>query len=102
VIVLVQPHSESISTWRDINPRHAALATSLLGVFTVMSLSPWLRAGFELQPLSSMDFMLLACVAGMWAVGLHWIWRHRLLERLLGITHPVDRVIGHAAARESE
>lgn len=84
LILFVQPHGEAISTWRDMNRRHALLTLALLGGFAVVAADPTLRAMFELQPLSSLDCAVLACVAVAWAESLHWIWRWHLLERLLG------------------
>jgi cation-transporting ATPase E len=84
LLVLVDPHGGSISSWRNASPRHVALAAALLAVFAVVSIDPRLRALFELQPLSLTDAVVLASVAGGWAVALHWTWRRRIVERLIG------------------
>lgn len=86
LILFVQPHGESVSTWRHVNQRHALLTLVLLGGFAIVAANPALRAMFELQPLSPFDYLLLAGVAVAWAVCLHWIWHWRLLDRLLGTT----------------
>jgi cation-transporting ATPase E len=100
LVVMVQPHGELISRWQDINPRHAVLAATLFFLFSVITTSPWLRAIFELQPLSAIDCILLACIAGMWVVGLHWIWRHQLIARLLGTAPPVDAAVDTSPGTE--
>jgi cation-transporting ATPase E len=86
LILFVQPQGELISKWRDLHWRHAALAVVLTGMFAIITLVPGLRAMFELQLLSVVDYVLLALVVGLWAVCLHWTWRWRLLDRLLRTT----------------
>ena len=92
LILFVQPHGESISSWRDVHWKHAALALVLTAGFTIIALVPRLRAMFELQPLTSADFILLALVAMVWAAGLQQLWRWDLLARLLGTSTRVQRV----------
>jgi cation-transporting ATPase E len=86
LILFVQPHGESISHWHDVDSKHAALALALAAAFGVIAFVPGLRAMFEMQAMHATDYLLLACVAGAWAFCLHWIWRWRLLDRLLGTT----------------
>jgi cation-transporting ATPase E len=80
LILLLDPHGESISGWRDVSPRHVGLAAALLAVFAVVSIDPRLRALFELEQLSMADYVVLACVAGLWAVVLRWTWKRHLLD----------------------
>jgi cation-transporting ATPase E len=89
LIVLVQPHGESISRWRDVDWKHGVLAMGLAVAFGVVVCVPGLRAMFEMQPMHVTDYVLLAGIACLWAFCLHWIWRWRLLNRLLGTTEQV-------------
>jgi cation-transporting ATPase E len=84
LLLFVQPHGESTSSWRDVDWKHGALAAALLVVFLVISVVPGFRAVFELQPLSPRDMALIACVTVAWALCLNSIWRWQLLERLVG------------------
>jgi hypothetical protein len=86
LVVFLQPHGESISRWRDIDWKHGALALGLAVAFGVIVCVPGLRAMFEMQLMHVTDYMLLTGIACMWAFCLHWIWRWRLLNRLLGTT----------------
>jgi hypothetical protein len=43
LVVLVDPHGGSIGRWRDVSPRHIALATVLLAAFAVVCTNPQLR-----------------------------------------------------------
>jgi cation-transporting P-type ATPase E len=84
LIVFVQPHGERITSWRQVEWKHAVLALTLLVGFVVISIVPALRALFELEQLSPFDYVLLGGVAVLWAVCLKAIWRGQWLERLLG------------------
>jgi cation-transporting ATPase E len=84
LILFVQPHGEAISSWREVEWKHAALALALMGLFMAIMLVPDLRAIFELQALSPADLALLAGVTAAWAACLRSVWRWQVLERLLG------------------
>jgi len=84
LILFVQPHGELISSWRQVEWKHAALAMALLVALLLICLVPGLSAVFELQPLSLADLVLLGGVAAGWAVLVRAVWRWQLLERLLG------------------
>ena len=86
LILFVQPHGEAISSWRQVERKHAILALTLLAALVLISMVPALRALFELERLSLPDFGLLAGVAVLWAVCLNAVWRGQWLERLLGTT----------------
>jgi cation-transporting P-type ATPase E len=56
----------------------------LLGVGVLLSLPPG-RAFFEIQELALPDIAVIVSVALLWALLVRFIWRLRLLERILGI-----------------
>jgi len=96
LIVFVQPHGELISSWHEVEWKHAALALTLLIGLLVICLVPALRDLFELQPLSRADLVLLAGVAAAWTVFVRSVWRWQLFERLLGSpSSPVQSVARH-------
>lgn len=68
--------------------RPTILAAGMLVLFYVIMAVPALRGFFELTPLPLLDHLLLAGVVAVWAVFLRYVWRTRLLERVLG--WPVD------------
>jgi cation-transporting ATPase E len=84
LILFVQPHGESITSWREVEWKHAALALTLMGLFMAIMLVPDLREMFELQALSPADFAVLACVTAVWSACLRSVWRWQALDRLLG------------------
>jgi cation-transporting ATPase E len=65
--------------------RPTLLATGMLGLYGVVVAVPPLRAFFELALLSPWDYLLLGAVVVVWALLLRFIWRTRLLERLLAL-----------------
>jgi cation-transporting ATPase E len=84
LILFVQPHGESITSWRQVEWKHALLALMLFVGLAVISIVPALRALFELEQLSPVDYALLGGVAVLWGGCLKAIWRGQWLERLLG------------------
>jgi cation-transporting ATPase E len=86
LIPFAQPEGASISSWRQVQPKHAVLAVALLAMFAMVTVVPGLRAMFDLAQLSVADLALLTCVAVLWTVYLERVWRWQLLERLLGTT----------------
>ncbi|HEV2124541.1 MAG TPA: HAD-IC family P-type ATPase [Chloroflexota bacterium] len=86
LIVLVEPPAPG---WTGGDPPHsdrrpALLALLLLLVFLAILAVPELRAFFDLEALTLVDYAVLALVAGMWALIVHWSWRTRLLDRIVG------------------
>ena len=65
--------------------RPAILATVLLGGLTVLLSIPVGRTVFEIGALPLFDVATIASVALLWALLLHFIWRFRLFERVLGM-----------------
>lgn len=47
--------------------------------------SPFLRSFFELAPLDLIHYLGIGLVAILWALALRFTWRHRLLDRFLGV-----------------
>jgi cation-transporting P-type ATPase E len=97
LVVLVAPPtrflaagSSSSGDWRP-----AILAAVLLGGLTVLLSIPLARAVFEIGVLPLFDVAAIVGVALLWALLLHFIWRFRLLERVLGLESE-ERPSSHA------
>ena len=65
--------------------RPMILAAVLLGGLTVLLSVPLGRAVFEIGALPPFDVAAIAGVALLWALLLRFVWRFRLLERMLGL-----------------
>jgi cation-transporting ATPase E len=65
--------------------RPTLLAAGMLGLYGVVIAIQPLRAFFELTLLRPWDYLLLGAVVVVWALLLRFIWRARLLERLLAL-----------------
>jgi cation-transporting P-type ATPase E len=63
--------------------RPAILAALLLAAFVAMLAVAPLRDAFELSPLAPTDYALLGLVTAAWGLLVRWVWRARLLDRLL-------------------
>jgi cation-transporting ATPase E len=63
--------------------RPSALALGLLAGYCGVMAVPAVRNAFELVSLPLTDYALITFVVLLWALLLRFIWRHRLLERLL-------------------
>jgi cation-transporting ATPase E len=66
--------------------RPTMLAGVLLGGLTLLLSVPQGRAVFEIGALPLFDVVAIVGVVLLWALLLSFIWRFRLLERLLGLT----------------
>lgn len=64
--------------------RPAILAAFMLALFVVVMAVPSFRAFFELSPLGPLDIAIILAVVAAWAFALRFIWRARVLERLMG------------------
>ena len=64
--------------------RPTILAAVLLGGLTLLLSLPLGRAVFEIGALPQFDIAAIVGVALLWALLLRFIWRFRLLERMLG------------------
>jgi cation-transporting ATPase E len=85
LIVFVEPPTESW-TGGDVlsgDKRPAILAATLLLAFVAILAVPPLRELFELVALGFTDYALLGLVTLGWAVVVRWVWRARVLDRLL-------------------
>ena len=54
-------------------------------VFIVVMAVPALRATFELQPLSALNWALVAGATLVWLFLVRWVWRRKLLERFFAV-----------------
>jgi cation-transporting ATPase E len=63
--------------------RPTLLALGMLGLYAVVVAVPPLRGFFELTVLGWRDYLLIAAAVLLWALALRYIWRARLMERLL-------------------
>jgi len=70
----------SFGDWRP-----TILAVVLLGALTLLLSVPPSRAVFEISALPLFDVAVIVGVVVLWVLLLHFIWRFRLLERLLGM-----------------
>jgi cation-transporting ATPase E len=98
LVPFVQPPSRM---WVGGNPlsgdwRPALLALALLAAFGVILAVPPLRAFFELTPLPLGLYLVIACVAALWALALRWIWRARVFERYLDLAPAAPDGVGDA------
>jgi hypothetical protein len=57
----------------------------LLGALTLLLSVPSSSAVFEISALPLFDVAVIVGVVVLWVLLLHFIWRFRLLERLLGM-----------------
>jgi cation-transporting ATPase E len=64
--------------------RPTILAGIMLAIFVLVMAVPPLREVFELQPLGLLDIGIALAIVFVWAFGLRFIWRAKVLERLAG------------------
>jgi cation-transporting ATPase E len=87
LLVFVEPPIRFLAggdTWSG-DWRPTILAAVLLGGLAIFLTVPPMRAFFELQAPTPFDVAVITGVALLWALLLRFIWRFRLLERLLGL-----------------
>ena len=65
--------------------RPTFLAAGLGLVFIVVMAVPALRATFELQPLNTLNWVLVAGVTLVWLFLVRWVWRKKLLEKFFAV-----------------
>jgi cation-transporting ATPase E len=63
--------------------RPTLLALGMLALYGLVMFVPVLRSFFELTPLRELDWLLISIAVGAWALVLRFMWRARVLERLL-------------------
>ena len=61
------------------------LALGMLALFSLIMTTPVLRTFFELTPLRGRDYVIITMAVIFWAILLRFIWRSRLIQRLLGL-----------------
>jgi cation-transporting ATPase E len=64
--------------------RPTILAGLMLALFVVVMAVPSFRDFFELSPLGLLDIAIILAVVAAWTIALRFIWRARILERLMG------------------
>jgi cation-transporting ATPase E len=79
-----------LPSWVSCEPlsrdwRYTKLAFILIGVYVLILVVPFLRRFFGLIALSLNEFLIIGLVALLWCLVLRYVWRHRLLERFLGV-----------------
>jgi cation-transporting ATPase E len=85
LIPFVEPPNQAWVGGDDLSGdrRPALLALGMLILYLVVTVTPPLRAFFELTLLRWTDYALIAALAAAWAVVQRAVWRARLFERLL-------------------
>ncbi|HKP51454.1 MAG TPA: HAD-IC family P-type ATPase [Chloroflexia bacterium] len=63
--------------------RPTILAVAMLAIFVIIMLVPATRTFFVLAPLGLFDIALIAAVVVAWAFALRYIWRGRILEKIV-------------------
>lgn len=66
--------------------RYAILAGIVLLIYGLILSTPPLRTFFELYPLDLIHYGGIGLVALIWALGVRFVWRNRLLDRFFGVT----------------
>src|SRR5712691_8140515 len=93
LLVFVEPPTRFLAGGDALSGdwRPTILAAVLLVGLAVLLVIPPARAFFELRALTLLDVAVIVGKEILWALLMHFTWRFRLLERLLGI-ESVDRV----------
>jgi cation-transporting ATPase E len=87
MIPFVEPPSQRWVAGDELSgdPRPTLLALGMLFLYAVVTALPALRGFFELSLLGAGDYALLVGVAVVWALVMRFVWRARVLERLLAL-----------------
>ena len=64
--------------------RPTILAAIMLAIFILVMAVPPFRQFFELEPLGLLDIAIILGVVTVWAFALRYIWRAKVLEKLIG------------------
>jgi cation-transporting ATPase E len=88
LLVFVAPPTRFLAGGNTLSRdwRPTMLAAVLLGGLAVLLSVPLARTVFEIGALPLFEVAAIVVVALLWAFLLLFIWRSRLLERILGIT----------------
>lgn len=71
--------------------RPTIVAALMLPVYIILSVNDQLRAFFELTRLSFANYLLVAALSTVWAIGLRYLWKHHLFERFIGYSAPLEK-----------
>jgi cation-transporting P-type ATPase E len=87
LVPFVEPPSEGWVGGSELSEdkRPFRLAVLLGIAFAVVLSVPYLRSFFDLIPLTIADYFFLGSVAALWAAGLRYAWRARLMQRFLAL-----------------
>ncbi len=87
LIVFVEPPTKLWVGGARLNgdPKPAVLAALLYVIYLFIVASWPFQRFFDLAPLGLLDELFLTALALAWAALLRWVWRTRLLERLLSV-----------------
>ena len=87
LVVFVEPPVSWLAVIEPRSPdrRPTILAAALAALYLVLLALPAGRAIFALQPLGAAELAIVAVAVAVWAAALHTVWRHRFVERFLGI-----------------
>ena len=87
LLPFVEPPSEWWVAGDELSgdPRPSLLAFIMLALFALVMVVPTLRGFFELVPLGGRDYLIIAGLAGLWALLQRALWRGLVFERLVGI-----------------
>jgi cation-transporting ATPase E len=101
LLVFVAPPTRFLAGGNPVSGdwRPAILAGVLLVGLTVILTVPLGRAVFEISALPLFDVAAIVGVALLWALLLHFIWRSRALERVLGIAEQSEPKKGTSPSR---
>jgi cation-transporting ATPase E len=68
--------------------RPTLVALAMLAIFIAIMVIPFTRSFFELAVLPPLDILMLVGIVVVWAVSLWFIWRARILDRIVGQPPP--------------
>jgi cation-transporting ATPase E len=87
LVVFVEPPVAWLAVIEPRSPdrRPTMLAGALAALYLVLLAVPAGRAVFALHPLGAAELAVVIAAVAVWAAALHTVWRHRVVERFLGI-----------------
>jgi cation-transporting ATPase E len=68
--------------------RPTLVAAAMLGLFIAIMVIPFSRSFFELAVLPPLDILMILGLVAIWAVSLWFVWRARILDRIIGQPPP--------------
>ncbi len=87
LVVFVEPPVSWLAVIEPLSRdrRPTILAATLAALYLLLLATPAGRAVFSLRPLGAGELSIVLIAVGAWAAALHAAWRHRAVERYLGI-----------------